>query len=92
MKKVIIDGSKITSREELHKFLQQQFDFPDYYGRNLDALYDLLSCYSDEVEIQMIHMELLKSNLGGYANMLCELLNDVSNENHVLTIRGEENV
>ena len=43
MKKILLDLSPIQSREQLHDYLARTMDFPDYYGRNLDALYDMLT-------------------------------------------------
>ena len=31
------------SREEVHSYLKEKFAFPEYYGKNLDALYDCLT-------------------------------------------------
>ena len=41
--KYILDGKKMTSKEETHAYLKEIFGFPDYYGNNLDALYDCLT-------------------------------------------------
>ncbi len=38
----IIDGTKIKSEKDLHSFFFNTFDIP-YYGRNLDALNDVLT-------------------------------------------------
>lgn len=43
MKKVIIDCEKLQQKEQAHLYLAEVFDFPDYYGRNLDALFDCLT-------------------------------------------------
>lgn len=43
MKQYHLDGKKMTDREHMHDQLSDVFHFPEYYGRNLDALYDLLS-------------------------------------------------
>ncbi|MFA1794733.1 barstar family protein [Bacillus velezensis] len=40
---VIIDGKDITSTEALHRILKDQLDFPDFYGENLNALWDCLT-------------------------------------------------
>lgn len=40
---VILDARKLGEREAAHQYLKDVFCFPDYYGRNLDALYDCLS-------------------------------------------------
>ncbi|MBQ9212803.1 MAG: barstar family protein [Bacteroidales bacterium] len=42
MKKIILDFSQ-TTKTNVHKYLKEKFSFPDYYGCNLDALYDCLS-------------------------------------------------
>ena len=44
-KDYLVDISYVRSREELHHLLKKALDLPDYYGMNLDALYDLLSEY-----------------------------------------------
>ena len=41
MKRVILDFSRCEDRSDVHKYLKEQFEFPDYYGNNLDALYDV---------------------------------------------------
>ena len=43
MKRVKIQGKKISNEKELHKFLKKELGFPDYYGENLDALWDCLT-------------------------------------------------
>ena len=41
MKKIILDFSK-TTNSKIHEYLKAKFSFPEYYGENLDALYDCL--------------------------------------------------
>lgn len=43
MKKIELNLNIPSSKEELHEYLMEMFDFPDYYGKNLDALYDCLT-------------------------------------------------
>ena len=40
---IILDASKMKNREEAHSYLKEMLSFPDYYGNNLDALYDCLT-------------------------------------------------
>ena len=42
MKQVILDGGVIAGRTQLHDALTVQLQLPEWYGRNLDALYDCL--------------------------------------------------
>ena len=48
-----IDALYLNDRETAHDYLAEIFDFPDYYGRNLDALYDCLS----EMQIDRIYIK-----------------------------------
>ena len=43
MKKIILELNTFMSRDEIHSYLKEKFDFPEYYGKNLDALYDCLT-------------------------------------------------
>ncbi len=43
MRKIILDFMPTNTKEEVHEYLAMKFDFPEYYGGNLDALYDCLT-------------------------------------------------
>lgn len=43
MKYVVIDCEKLRQKEQAHSYLAEVLDFPDYYGKNLDALFDCLT-------------------------------------------------
>ena len=70
MKKILLDLSPIQSREQLHDYLARTMDFPDYYGRNLDALYDMLTdimedtcigiSWGDREDIPAVRLEQVK--------------------------------
>ena len=47
---VILDISRM-GREQLHDYLQEMLPLPEYYGRNLDALYDCLTELTDTVVV-----------------------------------------
>lgn len=43
MKRCTLDGRKISSLNDLYNQLSPQLHLPDYFGCNLDALWDVLS-------------------------------------------------
>lgn len=43
MRKIELNFNIPHTRTQLHEYLKDKLDFPDYYGRNLDALYDCLT-------------------------------------------------
>lgn len=81
-----LDGSILKSKEELHNTIFYQLALPDYYGRNLDALWDVLSTWSAPLRIEVTHTELLKMHLADYADALLELLRDAAAENNTVTL------
>ncbi len=42
-RQIDLDGHRLTRDEAGFAYLAEKFDFPDYFGKNLDALYDLLT-------------------------------------------------
>ena len=54
-----LDGKLI--QEKGHDYLMQALDFPDYYGKNLDALYDCL-CEMD-LEIEIVNAGLVDKDI-----------------------------
>ncbi len=77
---VILNGKKIDSIDNFYEVLDKYLNFPPYFGKNLDALYDVLS--EDNRTIRFIiknHLE-LESTLGEFYFKLLVLLEDLSNE------------
>jgi ribonuclease inhibitor len=47
MQRVILDTAGISTKDDLHELLKHQLGLPDYYGKNLDALWDCLTGWID---------------------------------------------
>ena len=43
MKQVILDGNILADAAKVHDYLMEMLEFPEYYGKNLDALHDCLT-------------------------------------------------
>ena len=50
MKQVILDGNILADAAQVLNYLKEMLEFPEYYGKNLDALHDCLTDLED-VEI-----------------------------------------
>lgn len=52
---ITLDARALCTRPQAHEYLKEQLHFPDYYGKNLDALYDCLTDM-DETEIEFVNL------------------------------------
>lgn len=84
--KAELDGRLMTDREAAHSHLARQLRFPAYYGRNLDALYDLLMENGNPLEITFYYSEEMKNHLGSYGSTLLHTLLEAENDNLSLTV------
>ncbi|AME07404.1 barstar family protein [Bacillus siamensis] len=72
---VIIDGKDITSTEALHRILKDKLDFPDYYGENLNALWDCLTGWIEyPLTLVWKNFEISQKALGSDADDVLRIL------------------
>lgn len=86
MDKVRLNGNSMGTKELAHLYLKWKLDLPEYYGENLDALWDILSVFSDPLEITLYNSDKLIEHLGEYGESIIELLNDLADENSNVSI------
>ena len=70
-------AEKMTDRSLIHDHLSEAFAFPQWYGRNLDALYDLLTGIHQPTIIRLHHSELLE----GYGLHLLKVMAQAAADN-----------
>ena len=63
----LLDGKDMTSREAAYELIAREMDFPDYFGKNLDALYDCLTEKNADNTVIFVNTALLEEYLGDYA-------------------------
>ena len=77
MKLVQLNLNEMKSEEEVHSYLMEQLELPDFYGRNLDALYDMLTGWMcDNVCLEITPCEDENSPLYAFAGRLVRMLED----------------
>lgn len=79
-----LDAQKMYNRREAHSYLKEALNFPDYYGNNLDALFD---CLTDlpETQVKFVNTE----NAPEYFQKVARVFQDAARRNPQLTIVEE---
>lgn len=89
METIIIDGSKMSDRDAAYDYLTGQLGLPEPWGRNLDALFDVLTGFLTEpTRLEVRHRRALEESAYGAA--LLKTLEDAAAENPALQVACEE--
>lgn len=92
MKTVTIKGSEVIDMRDIHRTFAEALDLPDYYGNNLDALYDCLSEQEEPVTIELCETDQLDLNLGVYFDSLLRMLMDAAADGYVIIAVPDDEV
>ena len=83
-----IDCRELTSRTAAHDCFARVFALPAFYGRNLDALYDVLTSLPP-CRITLAGTSCLYPLLGAYAEKLLSVFRDAARENPNIQIQED---
>ncbi len=86
MRTIVLDGAMMPDREAAHAYLARRLALPEWYGRNLDALYDLLTQPMEATRLVVYRRETLEAALGPYAQALLAALADAAGANPDLDV------
>lgn len=86
--KIVLNCENLRRREQAHRYLAQMLDFPAYYGRNLDALFDCLTEIGDCTIVLDGEEELLQD--GGYGKRILEVIREAAQANPGLKLGKPE--
>ena len=84
MIELVIDANFVKNQDEIHKILATWLNFPSYYGKNLDALFDCLCELNHSTKIVLKNSEILRANFDKFANDLIDVFQDAASENENL--------
>ena len=76
MREYVIDCEKLIERSAAHEYLKTALELPDYYGKNLDALFDCLTELGDCTVILEGGADL--SQNGGYGAKVLGVLEEAA--------------
>ena len=80
-----LDFNEIKTVLELHQYLKEVFGLPDYYGNNMDALWDCLSCcYDETTTIELRNLDMLRKRLDETTQTMMEVFQDLHDEDGVI--------
>ena len=73
-------------KEDFYQNIKKELDVPEYFGNNLDALYDFLTEQPDILQMKFLHYNMMQSQLG---RSFCQQLLKVLQDADILTIIEE---
>jgi ribonuclease inhibitor len=86
MKEIRLNGAKMLDKASTHAYLKQKLDLPDYYGENLDALWDCLSTDFSLKKITIYKPAAIIEHLGSYGGSIIKLLEQAAEENEYIQV------
>jgi ribonuclease inhibitor len=80
-RKVRLQGKAVRSLDDFYSEIARKLHFPDHFGRNLDALWDVLSTdVKGPVELVWEDLETSRKSMGKDFEKVAALLRDVEKE------------
>lgn len=79
MKKYILDGFEFKTKQDAYEYMKKIFDLPEYFGNNLDALWDCLTDLTDS-EIEIKNAREIPKQIDGYGLKILDLFGDLVEE------------
>lgn len=87
----IIDLEGAGSEEEVQERIMESLPLPDYYGENLDALYDVLTEYGDGWHIIVRNTDDVDDDVRQYVDDMMGVFEDASAVVNDMTVEVEDN-
>lgn len=85
MRKIILNGNDLVDRAKAHEYLKEMLELPEYYGKNLDALYDCLT-EMEETEVLIELTEEVSNLQPGFLKGVLRVFKEAAEENKNLKV------
>ena len=88
MKSADIRVADFTDKLAIHDFLAKELEFPSYYGKNLDALYDVLTepCFGGNCLVLFIDCAGFSESMPRYYAAMQQMCKAAADVNPGLTV------
>ncbi len=89
MRKVLLDFKPAKTVEWIHEYLKFELEFNDYYGNNLDALYDGLTSITQDTCLGVFGPR-EEGRISDYMKKVRKVMKDAEEDNpHLCVIFGD---
>lgn len=86
MQDVLVKGREFDRLEDVHEFLAEDLEFPEYYGRNFSALYDVLTEICDDTRIVVDLTGIEDEEMLEFLEKMFEVMSDAADSNGYLDV------
>ncbi len=80
MKEIVLDIDNVCGADEFYDLLGKHIELPAYFGRNLDALYDVLTEQPETIKITLVNTDVMEAMAPKFLRKLRRVLEDAANE------------
>lgn len=88
MRRIELDGACLCRREQAMDYLSVCLELPEWWGRNLDALYDCLTELGEPTVLVLTRREAMRES--PFGRMLLRVLEDAAEDDPYLQVEDAE--
>ena len=85
MRRIKVDCRNIAAPAAFQIYLQYLMSYPGWYGRNLDAMYDMLTEETEPLHMVFLTGEKMAPEMKNYLTRVKQVLEDVRKESRQFT-------